>query len=107
MLKAREASESAEELAVLRTTVRRFLEREVVPYRDAWREAGVVARSVWNKAGDAGLLCASVPEAYGGGGASFRAEAVIVEEMARIAFVDFRISLHNCMVAPYIVHYGS
>ena len=59
-----------EELSILRDQVRRFLEREFVPCRERWEEAGVVDREAWKKAGATGLLCASIPEAYGGGGGS-------------------------------------
>jgi len=54
-----------------------------------------------------GLLCVSVPEEYGGGGGSFWHEAVIIEELARIAFPDFSIPLQNVILAPYFVQYGT
>ncbi len=96
-----------EELGMLRAAVRRFLEREVVPNRDRWRAEGRVDPAAWRLAGAAGLLCPSVPDAYGGAGGSFRHEAVIIEELSRIAFPDFAIPLHNGIVAPYILRYGS
>lgn len=96
-----------EETRMLRDMVRRFLEREVVPNCDRWREEGRVDPATWRLAGKAGLLCPAVPETYGGGGGNFRHEAVIVEELSRIGFPDFAIPLHNGIVAPYILHYGS
>ena len=50
-------------------TCRQLFEAELVPHIDSWRKAGMVDRSFWKKAGDAGLLGATLPEAYGGGGA--------------------------------------
>ena len=52
-----------------RTTVRRFLEAEVAPHHERWEEQGFVDREVWLKAGEQGLLCTSMPEAYGGSSA--------------------------------------
>ena len=97
----------AAELALFRDTVRRFLGDHVVPHIATWRQAGMVSRAAWREAGRAGLLCASVPAEYGGGGGDFRHEAVIIEELARIGFGDFAISLHNAIIAPYILHYGT
>lgn len=96
-----------EELDMLRDAVRRFLEREVVPHCDRWRAEGRVDTAAWRLAGDAGLLCPSVPEDYGGAGGDFRHEAVIIEELTRIGFPDFAIPLHNGIAAPYILHYGT
>jgi acyl-CoA dehydrogenase len=95
------------ELNYLRDGIRRFLTRAVVPHRERWREAGVVDRGVWRAAGDAGLLCLAIPETYGGGGGTFRHEAILIEELARIGFGDLALSLHNAIVAPYILHYGT
>src|SRR6202790_2215079 len=89
------------ELDLFRTTVRRFVSEEVAPNADVWRTRGYIDRDLWRKAGALGLLCASVPEEYGGGGGSFWHEVVIIEELARIAFPDFSIPLQNVILAPY------
>jgi acyl-CoA dehydrogenase len=95
------------DLDILRATVRRFLCEEVVPHASAWRARGYIDRDLWRKAGALGLLCASVPEEYGGGGGNFWHEAVIIEELARIAFPDFSIPLQNVILAPYFLQYGT
>jgi acyl-CoA dehydrogenase len=97
----------SEELRLLRDAVRRFIKREVTPHVEEWRTQGSIDRSAWRKAGDAGLLCAALPEEHGGGGGTFRHEAVITEEFARAGFSDFMIPLHNTVVAPYIAHFGT
>ena len=96
-----------EELELFRTSVRRFLEREVAPHAAKWRKEGLVDRELWLKAGEAGLLLPGISDEYGGGGGNFRHEAVIIEELARVNFPDFGIALHNAIVAPYILHYGT
>jgi acyl-CoA dehydrogenase len=95
------------DLDLFRTTVRRFLSEEVTPNAGAWRAQGYIDRDLWRKAGALGLLGASVPDEYGGGGGNFWHETVIIEELARIAFLDFSIPLQNVILAPYFVQYGT
>jgi alkylation response protein AidB-like acyl-CoA dehydrogenase len=52
----------SEEHEMFRESVRRFVEKEIVPYHDTWEKDGVVSRDVWRAAGIHGLLCCSVPE---------------------------------------------
>jgi len=98
---------AGEELRLLRETAREFAVREVVPHRDTWRREGMVSRDVWKRAGELGLLCAAMPTQFGGGGTTYRHDAVIVEELARIGFTDFAVGLQSMVVAPYIESYGS
>ncbi|MBT6983389.1 MAG: acyl-CoA dehydrogenase, partial [Rhodospirillaceae bacterium] len=53
---------------IFRDTVRRFVEEEIAPYHAQWEKDGMISREAWLKAGKLGLLCASMPEEYGGGG---------------------------------------
>jgi acyl-CoA dehydrogenase len=95
------------DLDIFRSNVRRFLAEQVIPHASAWRARGYIDRDLWRKAGALGLLCASMPEEYGGGGGNFWHEAVIIEELARIAFPDFSIPLQNVILAPYFHQYGT
>jgi acyl-CoA dehydrogenase len=96
-----------EELSIFRDAVRKFAEREIAPNADRWRKQGSVDRALWRKAGEAGLLLAGIPAEYGGAGGNFRHEAVIIDELTRVNFVDFGSPLHSAIVAPYILHYGT
>src|SRR5579872_2727109 len=71
----------SEDLVLLEEQARRFIADEFAPHLDRWHEAGIYEREVWNKAGEAGLLCASMPEEYGGAGGTFAHEAVINREL--------------------------
>ena len=90
-----------------RDTVRRFLEKEVAPFHMEWEEQGYVDREVWNKAGAAGLLCTSMPEAYGGADADKLYSVALFEEIARQGFTGLGFGLHSEIVAPYLLRYGS
>jgi acyl-CoA dehydrogenase len=96
-----------EELELLEKTCRHFFSQECVPHYERWESQGCVDREIWTKAGKAGLLCASVPEKYGGAGGSFAHEAVIALEANRAGISGLGIPLHNTIVAPYILNYGT
>lgn len=91
----------------MRESARRFFEREVSPYHRIWEKEGVAPRSVWLKAGEAGLLCVTIPPAYGGAGADRIASAVLIEEQARAGLSGPGFSTHSEIVAPYILTYGT
>jgi len=90
-----------------RDSFRTFLEREVAPFHAGWEEQGYVDRAVWNKAGENGFLCTSMPEEYGGAGADKLFSVIEMEELGRSGFSGIGYSLHSEIVAPYILHYGT
>src|SRR6059058_1988926 len=96
-----------EDLVLLEEQARRFIATEYVPHLDTWNEQGMYGREVWTKAGSAGLLCAAMPEEYGGAGGTFAHEAVINREYSLAGFDTFGAPLHSGIVAPYILHYGT
>ena len=90
-----------------RDSFRRFIDKEIAPFHADWEEQGYVDRAVWNKAGDNGFLCMSMPEAYGGSGADRLYSVIQMEELGRAGFSGIGYSLHNEIVAPYIERYGT
>tara|TARA_R110002096_G_scaffold79832_2_gene187431 strand:+ start:147 stop:1313 length:1167 start_codon:yes stop_codon:yes gene_type:complete len=96
-----------EEMDIFSDAVGQFFEKECAPHVPAWRKAGVVPREIWTKAGEMGLLCASVPEEYGGAGGDFRHEAIIIEQQQWKGVDGFGITLHNAIIAPYITAFGT
>jgi acyl-CoA dehydrogenase len=101
------AGEQQQDLAALRELARSFCANELAPHQQRWAEQQHVDRQVWNKSGDAGLLCLSVPEEYGGGGGTFAHEAVLFAEQAYSGDDGWGVSVHSGIVAPYIVNYGT
>ncbi|PRZ43620.1 alkylation response protein AidB-like acyl-CoA dehydrogenase [Antricoccus suffuscus] len=91
-----------------RDTVRTFLEKNAVPFHAQWAKDGQVDREVWRAAGSAGLLGTDVPEEFGGGGqVDFRFNAVVGEEVNRAGVTGLGLTLHNDVVAPYLLHLGT
>jgi len=96
-----------DEHRALEDAARRFMTERWVPRIAEWRAAGRLGPEVWREAGAQGLLCAAMPEAYGGGGGDFGHDAVILMEAARANLGGFGGGLHSGIVAPYILHYGN
>ena len=90
-----------------RDSFRRFMDKEIAPFHAQWEEQGYVDRAVWNKAGDNGFLCTTMPEEFGGAGADKLYSIVQMEELSRAGFSGIGYSLHSEIVAPYIAHYGT
>jgi acyl-CoA dehydrogenase len=97
----------SEDLVLLEEQARRFMAAELVPQVERWHENGIMDREVWNKLGAAGLLCAGIPEEYGGAGGTFAHETVINREFALAGLDAIGAPLHSGIVAPYIFHYGT
>ena len=97
----------SEEHKIFRDSLRKFLDKEVVPHIDEWEEAGIVPRSVWKKMGEQGFLCTSVPEEYGGLAADFLYSVIITEETTKSGFSGLTASLHSDIVVPYITSFAS
>ncbi|EIE99665.1 acyl-CoA dehydrogenase family protein [Saccharomonospora glauca] len=96
-----------EELDEVRDLARTFCRNELVPHQQRWARQKHVDREVWTKAGEVGLLALSIPEAYGGGGGTFAHEAVLYEEQARAGDSAWGVTVHNGIVAHYLLAYAS
>ncbi|HSW11515.1 MAG TPA: acyl-CoA dehydrogenase family protein [Solimonas sp.] len=90
-----------------RKTVRRFFAEEVVPHREAWEAQQHVDRRLWNKAGEMGLLCVTMPEEFGGLGVDRTYSTILMEEQSYAGDSGVGFSLHSDIVAPYINNFGT
>jgi acyl-CoA dehydrogenase len=100
--------EFTEEQHMFRDAYRKFLATEIVPHMEAWREAGIVDRDAFRKAGEQGFLMVWPDEKYGGlGDPDFRFEQIIIEETAYARASDWYNSLHSRLVGPYFTRFGS
>ncbi len=95
-----------EEHKIFRQALRKFLEKEVLPYVDEWEKKEGVPRSLWKKLGEGKYLCTWVDKRYGGFGAGFEYTVILREEFAKANF-GIGIAGHSDIVAPYIADYGT
>jgi acyl-CoA dehydrogenase len=97
-----------EELDIFRDQFRKFLAKDLAPHAEKWRKQKMVDRSAWRALGEMGALLPSIPEAYGGLGATFAYEAVVIEDLETVVpEVTTGVSVHSAIVAHYILNYGS
>lgn len=100
--------EFTEEQNMFRDAYRKFLASEIVPHMEGWREAGIVDREAFLKAGAQGFLMIWPEEKYGGtGDDDFRFEQIIIEETAYARCGDWYNSLHSRLVGPYLTRFGN
>lgn len=96
-----------DEVSLVSDMANRFMENEIAPNYEHYEKDEIVPRERWELAGQNGLLCAAMPEEYGGAGGTYAHEAAIIEAIGHHGVDGFGIALHSAIVAPYILHYGS
>lgn len=96
-----------DEIVALKEMAVKFFQNEALPHRERWAEQKHVDREFWNKAGELGLLCAAVPEEYGGGGGTLAHDFAIFEAQASCGETGFGNQVHSGLVAHYILTYGT
>lgn len=106
MLQTESRTAFDESHTLFRDQVRKFFDKELHPHLDRWEEEEIVDRDFWRACGEAGLLCPTMPEEYGGLGLDFGFNAVIDEELA-YAGSSAGITLQSDITADYFLAYGS
>nr|WP_312475102.1 acyl-CoA dehydrogenase family protein [Neobacillus sp.] len=96
-----------EEHQILRTSLRKFLEKEAYPYYDEWEKNRMIPRDFWRKMGSNGFLCPYVDEKYGGMNADFGYSVVLIEELEKVGSSLIGVSNHNDIVVPYLNTFGT
>lgn len=97
------------ELKLFIETVEKFCDQEIEPYYEQWEKEGVVPAALFRKLGEQGLMCADVPEAYGGLGVSARFSFMLDYVLSRRGYGGFvgGLQVHTDIIPPYLAHYGS
>jgi acyl-CoA dehydrogenase len=90
-----------------RSSVRRFIETEIAPNWDHYRNDGHVPRELWRRAGELGFLGTKISAEFGGGGGDLYHCMVIIEEQTRAGANELTFYLHSDIIAPYIELYGT
>jgi acyl-CoA dehydrogenase len=93
-----------------RAQLRRFFDREVIPYAEDWDENGCIPDELWTKSAEVGLLGLGYPEEFGGvsEGIDIWHGIILNEEMARIAVggVAATLMVHGIGLPP-VINFGS
>ena len=97
-----------EDHEAFRQQARRFVEKEIAPYVDAWEKAEQLPRELHRKAAEAGLLQIGFPEAYGGVEVPDPFYGIVLtEELARAGSGGVIASLMSHGIGtPPVVHVG-
>jgi len=96
-----------EEHRIYRDSLRKYLEKNVVPNVEEWENNGIVPKQAWLDLGAQGFLCSWLPEEYGGSGVGFEYCVMMIQEMTRTNQLGFVAPLHSDVVVPYIYSYGT
>ncbi|MFA1710117.1 acyl-CoA dehydrogenase family protein [Peribacillus frigoritolerans] len=96
-----------EEHEMFRTSLRKFLEKEAIPYFEQWEENHLVPKEFYKKMGEQGILCPQVDPAYGGLGLDFGFNLILSEELSRVGGGCGGANLHSSIVVPYLERYGT
>jgi alkylation response protein AidB-like acyl-CoA dehydrogenase len=96
-----------EDHEAFRATARRFFETEIAPYHEKWEEQQHIDRELWNKAGELGLLCATMPEEYGGCSVDRLYSMILMEEQARVGDSASGFALPKFILASSTSHLPS
>ena len=93
-----------------RTQLRRFFEKEIIPYADDWDETGLIPNDLWSKSAEVGILGLDYPEEFGGTseGIDIWHKNILNEELARIAVggIGATLMVHNIALPP-IINFGT
>lgn len=100
--------EFSQEQNMFREAYRKFLEQDIAPNMEQWRNNGIVDRDAFTKAGEQGFLMVWPDEEYGGlGDNDFRYEQIIIEETVRQQCGEWFNTLHSRLVGPYLHKYAT
>ena len=96
-----------EEHHIFRDSVRRFMDKEVIPYYREWTKQKKMPDDFFKKMGEQGFLVPWADEKYGGFNADFAYSVILAEEFERVESGLGGCVLHNDIIVPYLYDYGT
>ena len=97
----------SDEHELFREQFKRFAKNEIEPKIAGWNEKGMSDRESWRRMGEEGFFGGDAPEEYGGAGADFLFDAIVMEELSYIRAHALMASLHADICMPYITEFGT
>ncbi|WP_341962235.1 acyl-CoA dehydrogenase family protein [Planococcus maritimus] len=100
--------EYSEEQVMLRKTVRKFVDEEIMPHIKDWDTNGNFPQEIWQRLADLGLMGVCIPEVYGGSGMDYNSLAIVCEELER-GDTTFRtaVSVHTGLNSLSLLQWGT
>jgi len=99
--------EDTPEEGAFRLALKKFIAKELTPYREEWDRNRSVPREAWLKMGKEGFLGAWLPEEYGGSGVNFRYSVILGQELVRGDAMGFGVPNHSDVATHYLYKYGT
>ena len=94
--------------AALRDAARSFVLKEVAPVAERMDREDWFPRELFRRMGDQGFLGPTVPAAYGGLGLGYRAQAILLEEIARVSpALALTVGAHSNLFADNLLRNGT
>jgi isovaleryl-CoA dehydrogenase len=92
----------------LREAARRFARREIAPVADRMDREDYFPRDVFRRLGEQGFLGITVPAEFGGLGLSYLAQAIVLEEIARVSpALALSVGAHSNLFADNLARNGT
>ncbi|MFZ0831437.1 MAG: acyl-CoA dehydrogenase family protein [Thermoplasmata archaeon] len=92
----------------LQSTVRRFVRKEVAPVADRMDREDHFPRDVFERLGEQGFLGPTIPAEFDGLGQSYRTQALILEEIARVSpALALSVGAHSNLCADNLFRNGT
>lgn len=96
------------EQEMLRETVRKFVDREIIPYIKEWDERGQFDRNVLKRLAELNLMGVCIPEKYGGMGMDYNSLAIVCEELERgDTAIRTAVSVHTGLNSLTLLQWGT
>ena len=101
-----DATWMTEELSIFGDSARKFFQTEMLPNVEKYHAQKQVDPELWVKAGEYGILGASIPEEYGGSGGDLSHDSVIFSELGYTGDMSFGLFVHNIAI-HYLMAFGT
>ena len=98
---------SAQDIAQIEDGARKFIHTEVVPHLEAWEEAGLFPRALYQRAADMGWLAMGYPAAFGGTPSPWKVRNALTIALARTGGsggLMASLFSHNIGLPPVVRH---